>query len=275
MKTAKPIILSAILSIMIGCGGGGSSTPVSHTEQSETQKDLTTQSLTQKLTYDKDGKISTINASGDVKSVAATKNALFFAEGKSGVEIVKIGYSDKISTEVLYKITDIDAQSVTLSADESTLYVEDEEGFVQIIDIRDLSHPVHKGHLTKQAVNHSATSQNGTYIYIPRGEDGLGIVNVSYPSNHSTESTFNKSNAFDIILVDDDSKALIATGAVGINLLDISNPKNAQIIANYRIKGSKVTGLSLNEAKDLLFVATGDKGVLVFNLDILLHKLGY
>ncbi len=276
MKTTKPIIISAILSIMIGCGDGSSTQgATSSTDQSATQAKLTTQSITENLTYDKNGKITNIHANGDVKGIAVSKEALFFAEGKDGVEIIRIGYSDKISTEVLYNITDIDAKSVTLSADEKTLYVEDEVGFVQIIDISDLTHPKRKGHTTKQQVNHAASSKNGTYIYIPRGEDGLEIVNVSNPSNHTTESTFNKSNAFDVVLVDDESKALIATGAVGINLLDISNPKNAQIIANYRIKGANITGLSLSKDKELLFVATGDKGVLVFNLEILLNKLGY
>jgi len=61
----------------------------------------------------------------------------------------------------------------------------------------------------------------------------------------------------------------------GIYVVDITNPKYVETIANYRIKGSSVTGLSLNTNKDILFVATGDKGVLVFNLDILLQKLGY
>ncbi len=274
MKITKTILLSTVLSIMIGCGGGNS-TQLKTTNKSKGTSKLTTQSISENLSYDKDGKITSIDANGNVESIAVSNDALFFAEGKDGVEIINIGYSDTISTEVLYTIKDIDAQNVTLSADEKTLYIEDEVGFIQIVDISDLSHPVRKGHTTKQKVNHAATSKNGTYLYIPRGEDGLEIVDISNPANHHIESTFTKSNAFDVILVDNDTKALIATGAVGINLLDISNPALAENIANYRIKGTKITGLSLNKSKELLFVATGDKGVLVFNLEILLHKLGY
>ena len=77
----------------------------------------------------------------------------------------------------------------------------------------------------------------------------------------------------DIVLVEDDTKALIATGMVGINLLNITNPKAINPIGNYRITGAKATGLTLDEKNDILFVATGEKGVLVFNVDILLSEL--
>ncbi len=277
MKVTKSIILSAVLSIMIGCGSSNSDTKtVSLESQSfqETTK-LTPQSVTETLKYDKNGQITTIKASGDVESITVSNEAAFFAEGENGVEIISIGYNDKISTELLFKIKDINAKRVTLSQDELTLYVEDEVGFIQIIDIGDLTHPKRIGRTTKQNIDNAALSQNGSYKYIPRGEDGLEIVNISNPSNVFIESTFKISNAFDVILTDNDTKALIATGSVGINLLDITNPAQVDNIANYRITGASVTGLSLNATEELLFVATGDKGVLVFNLEILLHKLGY
>jgi len=278
MKMTKIVLLTSVLSlIMIGCGGSSnaSDTPTLQSQSVAQDTQLVTQSIADKLSSDKNGKITTINASGEVESIAVSKEAIFFAEGENGVEIISIGYSDKISTELLFKINDINAKQVTLSDDEMTLYVEDEVGFIQIIDISDLTHPVKTGRTTKQDIDNAALSKDGTFKYIPRGESGLDIVNISNPSNIALESTFNKSNAFDVVLADNDTKALIATGPVGINLLDIIDPKQAENIANYRITGSNVTGLSLNTTEDILFVATGDKGVLVFNLDILLHKLGY
>lgn len=279
MKLTKIILLTSVLSlIMIGCGGGSSGATETASLQSQNvsqDEQLATQSVADKLTSDKNGKITTINASGEVESIAVSKEAIFFAEGENGVEIISIGYSDKISTELLFKIKDINAKQVILSDDELTLYVEDELGFIQVIDISDLTHPVKTGRTTKQDIDNAAFSKNDTFKYIPRGEEGLEIVNISNPSNVFIESTFKISNAFDVVLADSDTKALIATGPIGINLLDITNPKQVDNIANYRITGSSVTGLSLNTSEDILFVATGDKGVLVFNLDILLHKLGY
>ena len=273
MKTTKSILLSSVLFVMIGCGGGSTQPNTEDTSTTPNAEQLQTQSNSQNLDYDENGKITSIDANGSVTSIAVSTDALFLAEGENGVEIISIGYSDTISTEVLYEIKDINAQNVTLSADEKTLYIEDKEGFIQIVDISDLSHPVRKGHTTKQEVNHAATSKNGTYLYIPRNEDGLEIVNVSNPSNHYIESTFTKSNAFDVILVENDTKALIAAGSVGINLLDVRNPALALNTATYRIDKTKITGLSLDKSQELLFVATGNKGVLIFNLDILLDKL--
>ncbi len=278
MKMKKIVLSSTLLSlIMIGCGGGSSTTQTAALQSQSVSQDETTLSaknIADKLITDNNGKITTIESSGKVESVALSQEALFLAEGSNGVEIIKIGYSDTISSELIFKISDIDAKHVSLSSDEHILYVEDETGFVQMIDISDLTHPVNIGTTTKKAIDNAAISKNGTYKYIPRGEEGLEIVNISNPVS-VIESTFKISNTFDVVLADNDTKALIATGPVGINLLDLTNPKQVNNLANYRITGSEVTGLSLNATEELLFVATGDKGVLVFNLEILLSKLGY
>jgi hypothetical protein len=279
-KNSNKFAMTLFLSFTLwGCGGGGSTgsentSASSLTTQTNTNQ-LSTQSLSDKLSYTEDGKVGTIATSSAVSSVAIADNTLFLSEGKDGVEVIRIGYNDKISSEVLFTIDNINAQHVTLSEDEQKLYIEDEVGFIQIYDISDLSHPKHIGRTTKQKIDNAAISQNRTYKYIPRGKDGLEIRNISNPSNPIIESTYKISNAFDVVLVEDDTKALIAAGAVGINLLDVSNPKRVDNIANYRIRGTEVMGLSLNNTKELLFVATGDKGVMVFNIDILLHKLGY
>ena len=272
----KRILLSTLISsIMIGCGGGGNSTEGTSTQALQAQNISQNDTLaSEKLTADKEGKITTIKADGRVQGITASKDALFLAEGADGVEIIKIGYSDTISTELLSKIKDINAKQVSLSDNEKILYVEDEAGYIQIINISDLTHPKREGQTTKQKIDNAAISDNGTYKYIPRGKNGLEVVNISNPTA-LIESTFNKSNAYDVVLADDDTKALIATGPVGINLLDITNPKQVNNLANYRIRGSSVMGLSLNADKDILFVATGNKGVMVFNMEIMLNKLGY
>ena len=281
IKHTDKLTMTLLLSLsLLGCGGGSTTTTTTTTSSSQTENlgtssEFQTQSQVENLSYDRDGKVATISTKNSVSSIAVTKDTLFLSEGEDGVEVIKIGYNDKVSTEVLFTISDINAQHVTLSKDENKLYIEDEIGFIQIYDISDLSHPKKIGRTTKQEIDNAAISENKMYKYIPRGEDGLEVVNISNPSNHYIESTYKISNAFDVVLVEDDTKALIATGAVGINLLDLSNPKKLDNIANYRIRGSKVMGLSLNNTKELLFVATGDKGVMVFNLEILLYKLGH
>ncbi len=272
----KQFSLALSTTIMIGCGGGGDAATTSNTyHDSSIIAPLSTESKIQKLPTDKEGKITTIVTDGKASGIASYNETLFISEGEEGVEIIRIGYNDTISTEILSKIEGINAKSVVLSKNAQRLYVEDEKGYMVIYDVSNLSKPIKIGQTTKQKINNAAISKNGTYSYIPRGEEGFEIQNISNPAKAEKVSTYTISNAYDIVLVDDDTKALVATGAVGINLVDISNPTHATTLANYRVRGSSIMGLSLNESDDILFVATGDKGVLVFNLDILMHKLGY
>ncbi len=274
MKQRYSTLLSFTLAIMIsGCGGGGDSTSTVPLGQSSISGSSNGSSSQTHLQSNSEGKISTISTKDSANDIAMGKNTLFISEGQSGVEIIQIGYNDKISTEVLSTIKDIDAQSVVLASDDKTLYIEDKTGYMQVYDVSDLTHPVRTGKTTKQKINNATVSQNGTYKYVPKGENGLDVYDISNPSNIEKVSSYTISNAYDIILVEDQHKALISTGAVGINLLDISNPKQLSTIGNYRIKGSKIMGLSLDKEDGILYVATGDKGVYVFDMDILLHKL--
>jgi hypothetical protein len=109
-------------------------------------------------------------------------------------------------------------------------------------------------------------------MFVPKDEKGLEIYDVSNPSNKELKLTFNKSNAYDVVLVDRDSKALLAAGATGINLLDITSPTQPNLTVNFEIEGG-TKGLSLNKKEGILFVANGDKGVLVYSLNIILDKL--
>jgi len=84
----KRILLSTLISsIMIGCGGGGNSTEGTSTQALQAQNISQNDTLaSEKLTADKEGKITTIKADGRVQGITASKDALFLAEGADGVE---------------------------------------------------------------------------------------------------------------------------------------------------------------------------------------------
>ncbi len=273
----KEIISLVLALFLIGCGGdsapidltGGTPEEKGNTEQEK--KDNTEQ---ENPTYmaDSDGKITTIKLAGSSEDIAVSKDALFVAKGKDGVEIVKIGYNDTITSELITAIDGINAKSVSLSDDGDKLYVVNKEGFVNIIDITNISNPIKERVTTQQEIQKFVLTKDGNYKFIPKSKAGLEIYDVSNPANHQLIQTFNKSNAYDIVLVDKDSKALIAAGAPGINLLDITTPTQPNMVVNFSIDGG-TKGLSLNEEKGLLFVANGDKGVLVYHLNSILDKL--
>jgi hypothetical protein len=277
MNVAKILTTLSLSLIFYGCGGGGGSTGVAPSSKGNTHKGVGNKAIPQnidRLTYSKDGEIAKIKTEAPPRDVESSNEALFVAEGANGVEVIKIGFDDKVSSEVVSKITKdnngnkIEAKKVTLSEDEKTLLIEKKDGRIIVVDISNISEPKVVGERSKKVTDSSKTSDTN-YRYIPMGENGMKIVDLS--TNRSNMLT--SSNVYDIILIQNDTKALIATGKVGIKLLDLSNPLHPNPTAEYIIKGSEVNGLSIDKKEEILYVATGDKGILVFNLEILLSKL--
>ncbi|RUM66353.1 MAG: hypothetical protein DSZ06_03355 [Sulfurospirillum sp.] len=268
----KTIFLSAVLALFIGCGGGsggnGSTTKTPN-------KQIISNNTDEKNDKTAPKSEAIISTEGPAKSVAVSDNTLFVAEGKNGVEILKIGFSDSVSSELLYKIDNVDAKKVTLSKDAKTLLVEKADGKIVVVDVRDLSHPKVVGEQPKSNLDDDTTTKDGTYKYVAKGQNGMEVWDISNPSNPEKVGELKSSSCYEVVLIDDDKKALIATGSVGIKLLKLDNPKVPNPVSTYRVKGASVTGLSLNGTKDALFVATGKSGVMVFNLDMLLEKMGY
>jgi len=271
------LISILFISLLSGCGGGGGDPSNSSLDTETTNTNQSSKNISPQNIHNQENRSfkQTIKTQGSAKSVVVHDETMFVAEGKNGVEIMKIGFSDTISSELLYKIKDIDARKVTLSKDGKTLLIEKADTKVVLVDIRNLTSPKIVGEKPKIQIQNDVTNKNNTYKYVARGKDGMQIWNISNPSNPQLISTMKSSNCFDIVLIDDDTKALIATGAVGIKLIKLDNPKVPNPVATYRIPGASAEGLTLNKTKDALFVATGKNGVMVFNLDMLLEKMGY
>lgn len=263
MKTIGSLILTLLL---VGCGGG------SDNSDKEIEQPVSKIDDTKILSSDKNGKVTTIKLAGNAEGVAVSKDALFAAVGKDGVEIHKIGYDSLLSSEYVTAIDGINAKSVSLSEDGTRLYVVNEEGFVNVISITNLSTPVKEMITTQSKIKKEIVSKDGNYKYLPKGKKGLEIYDISNPSNEKLVIKFNKSNAYDVVLADKDTKALLAAGISGINLIDITDPNTPNITAHLTIDGN-IRGISLNEEQGLLFVANGDKGVIVYSLNILLDKI--
>lgn len=260
--------ISLVLALfLLGCGGG--SAPESLTSDT---KGETTQQENQTFKADKDGKVTTIELSGSAEDIAVSKKALFVAKGEDGVDIINIGYTDTVKSELITAIDGINARSVNLSDDGKKLYIVNEEGFVNIFNVDNLAAPVKEKTTTQQEIQKEAKTENGKYKYVPRDKEGLEIYSLTDPSNPALETIFNKSNAYDVVLADRDTKALIAAGDAGINLLDITQPTSPNMVVNFSIPGG-TKGLSLNKEQGILFVANGDKGVLVYYLNTMLDKL--
>ncbi len=273
MDISKSFLTLAMLLLLAGCGGGGgSSAPAQNGTDNKTN--LTTDGSTknQQTTDNTNGSVSEFNTSANAQDLTASKDALFVAEGDEGVEIMKIGYKDRVEHEVVATISGINAKHVSLSSDQTKLYVENDQGFINIFDISDIKSPRKERIVTKQSLQIDPVSEDGRYQFAPKDKNGLYVYDVSNPSNKTLLVKYTKSPVFDLVLVDHDTKAIVATKTDGIDILKVDDIDHIKVIANEPISGN-VLGVSLNKSTGLLFVANGDKGIKVYNLNLLLDNL--
>ncbi len=275
MDISKSLFTFTVLLFLTGCGGGGGSAPTKNTQTSNNNANsLTTDGNTQnkEQSTNKNGSISKLNTAANAQDLTASKDALFVAEGDEGVEILKIGYQDRVEHEVVATISGINAKHVSLSSDQTKLYVENDQGFINIFDISDIKSPRKERIVTKQSLQIDPITKDGRYQFTPKDEKGLYVYDVSNPSNKNLLVKYTKSPVFDLVLADHDTKAIVATKTNGIDILKIDDIDHIKVIANEQISGN-VLGVSINKSSGLLFVANGDKGIKVYNLNLLLDSL--
>ncbi len=270
-KTAALLLCTAL---MTGCGGG-STPPATQSLQTEgATQNGSQQSSDKQNQTDNDSlreALSGVKTRGPAKDVTSSKDALFVAEGDKGVEIIKIGYKDRIDHEVLSTITGINATFVTLSADKTRLYVQNREGFVNIYNISDIHHPVRERTVTAESLRLDPVSRDGRYRFVAEKEKGLCVYDISNPATPQRIAQYGQRPVYAVVLLDDDTRALTATKTDGVDLLDITDPASIKKIGHHPIAGETL-GLSVNASKGLLFVARGDAGVKLYDLKIFLAQ---
>ena len=221
---------------------------------------------------EKSSSLGTVSTEGTASALTVSKDGIIFvAEQSHGVEIISIGFSDRVSSDLLSTIDSINATNVVLSDDESTLFVEDAEGKFHVLDISDLSNPFELEIINEIEKSVSVLSEDATMRY--RVDDcGLVAEEVSNPAQAQRLFLLKDKAIQDVVLVDNDTKLLVAHGKEGLQLLDLTDSDNPIMIASKDL-GDDTSGLSLLKKDGILFVANGASGVQIFNLEILLHEM--
>lgn len=221
---------------------------------------------------EKSASLGTVTTGGEASSLTVSQDGtIFIAEKNSGVEIISIGYSDRVSSDLLSTIDSINAHNVILSDDEKTLYVEDDKGEYHILDISDLTHPQEREVIKELDKSVSIVSEDGTMRY-RISYCGLIGEDVSNPSDIVRKFIIKDREIKDAVLVDNDTKVLVAHGLDGLELFDLADIEHPLLIATKNLNAN-TTGLSLLKKDGVLFVANGDSGVQIFKLDILLNEM--
>jgi filamentous hemagglutinin family protein len=220
----------------------------------------------------KSATLGTVKTEGKANALtASTSGVIFIAEKNHGVEVIKIGYTDKVVSLLLSKIDNINAQNVILSDDENKLFVEDENHKYHVMDISDINNPVELKVIEKIEKNLSAITEDGSTKYSIKS-CGLCSTDISNPSNHQRNFLIKDKKIQDVILVENDNQLLIAHGEEGLQLFDVTDKKTPKLIGEKNLHGD-TSGLSLMKKDGVLFVANGESGVEIFDLSILLFEM--
>jgi hypothetical protein len=279
-KRGFAFILTSVL-LLSGCGGSNTTKSSSKIgTKSDLQTDgsiITNKSDDTQSSYGSNNAqnsdaVASFKTKAPAEDVTSFEDTLFIAEGDKGVEIVRIGYNDRIDHEVIATISGVNATFVALSEDRSRLYVQNREGYVNVFNISDIKNPQREGLYTANAIKLSPTTKDGLYEFVTRDEKGMYIYDISNPSSKKRIGSYTETPVYGIVLIDNDTKALTATKTSGIDLLDISDFSKIKKVGNHPLSGTTL-GLSLNETRGVLFVANGDQGVKVFNLNIFLNEM--
>ncbi len=245
----------------------------SYAVHSESPDGVSSEKITIEISKNsKSASLGTVATKGDAANIELSKDGIIFvAEKNQGVEVISIGYDDKISSEIVSSVEGINAVNVVLSDDEQKLYIEDERGRYHIMDISDISHPVETGVVENIDKKVTSVSEDGATRF---RLNACGLVSEDITNSTDIKQNFllKDQGILDIALVDHDSKLIVAHGMEGLQLYDVSDPSNPVMIGEKDL-GDNTSGLSLLLKDGILFVANGSKGVEIFDLDILLFEM--
>jgi len=216
-----------------------------------------------------DAKLGVIKTEGKASGLTLSQNGLvFIAEQSSGVEIMNIGFNDEVSSKKISSISNISATKVILSNDEKSLYIKDEEGVYHKFDLTNINDPVELSVVNEIDKDSSSTNPNKT---LRLSVTSCGLVGSSGKDFEKREFLIKDSLIKDAIFIDN-THFLVAHSEDGLWLYRVDEKNRPHLVSKKNLDGD-TTGLSLIKKDAILFVANGDKGVEIFNLDILFYEM--
>ncbi len=183
---------------------------------------------------------------------------------KSSMVIVDISNPSLPINIGSYSLTNSLAMSVTVSGDYA--YVSCLAGFV-VLDISNPSTPTLAGRYTYTTYPASYTSDIiilGNYAYVPFGNYGLHIVDVSNPPSPTRIAIFN-TDVSQVAISGD--YAYATCGDKGLVIIDISNLSSPTLVGSYNPSDARPTGVAVSGNYAYIANAnSGDNGLTVIDV---------
>jgi len=237
--------------------------------------------------------VSSVDIPGNALDISLSPDGskAYVAAGYLGLQIIDVSNP---SNPVIMGSVDTRgyAQSVSLSPDGSKAYIAAGQSGLQIIDVRNPSNPVIMGSVdTPGSALGVSLSADGSKAYVADESSGLQIIDFgNRPSPIVIKSVETREyarsslsprasvspgviigsvdtlgNAYSISLSADGSKAYVAAGQSGLQIIDVSNPSNPVIMGSVDTPGSAL-GVSLSADGSKAYVADESSGLQIIDV---------
>lgn len=152
---------------------------------------------------------------------------------------------------------------------------------VKIIDVSKPQNPLEvKVSFINYGFGGNGIFVKGNYAYVAAGPQGVVIIDINDPSNPSVITTFgtddfgngNDSRPVNGVFVDENQRAYILVGRLGVGVIDVTDPKNPSVVSIIGIDKIKNEDPTFTLRKGIfvkrnyVYVAVGEKGLAIIDL---------
>ncbi len=188
--------------------------------------------------------VSLFDTAGEAVGVKVSGDHILLADGEDGLRVLFIADPNLAQMTIEEKSSlDTPGNAHDLAINGSTIYIADGEGGLRVVDFSNPDAPVEVGSEDVPSARGVATLEN--YAYVAAGENGLRVVDVTDPLRPAEigsvdfigEARSLAVRSYGVEGVPADVYAFVAGGSGGLQVIDVSDPRNPVSVANYRSPG--------------------------------------
>ncbi|MDR1614891.1 MAG: hypothetical protein LBS26_04895 [Campylobacteraceae bacterium] len=181
--------------------------------------------------------------------------------GNSNVATLKI---DRLN-RLIGKLGVSNAKRITLSSDNTKMFIASGKDGVSIMDITNPNVPEQTGFIAAYNAHDTVLSADDTKIYVAEGEGGVKIFDLSNIQNPTLIKSITNINAQKISLSKDGSWIYVSGGTYGLKIISVSDPFSAYIAGNID-SYAVYDALQHSNDENILLTAGGFGGLKIYDI---------
>jgi hypothetical protein len=211
--------------------------------------------------------VGTVNTSGFANDVVKDENLLYVAQGEGGLIIYNI--ADPLNPVLVSLTTErLRGYAGKIAMKDSVVYLAANTFGINVVDVRDPDTPVVT--ITNLGIKPARNFHvMGNYLFTAISEQGVGIAELSYPSEPDVRGQFPTTGyAYGLTTSSDSNYLFVAGGEMGLSIFNISDFQEGY--GSYpQIAWCDTPGdaeaIVLDESRSVAFLACGTSGLQIID----------